>query len=557
MMDQRILQLGGQYLFEYRRFHPSEATMLGDHRFDAQAEDVSRENEDRHIAALRDIARSAAAIDDAGLTLQDRLGRDVLAFHATTRADYYEAHLAEIDANPAISPHVLLPTAATQFPITEPEHAEDLLEKYRGYETTFRRWAARLSEGASVDRTPPALMVEKVIGQLDAVLATSPEADPLVTAVRAPVSFDETQKTEWRNRLAQAVRDHVRAGLAELRRVLSEEVVGFARPQEEVGLRWIRGGEEAYQRAIHYYTTVDLTAEEIHQIGLETVAALDEEYRELGRQALGTEDLPSIYAALRDDPDLHFTDGTDVVAASERALAKAKAAMGDWFGRLPKADCVVSSVTQGPTAFYFPPAADGSRPGTFFVNVEDPTSWGRFEIEAFAYHEGIPGHHLQIATAHELNDVPEFRRYMRVIAYAEGWGLYTERLADEMGLYGGPLERMGMLSADSMRATRLVVDTGMHALGWSRQQAIDYVAANAPLSLKTISDEVDRYIGLPGQALAYMIGRKEIVKMRERAETALGDRFDIQGFHDTVLGSGALPLPVLSGLVDEWVADHA
>ena len=226
--------------------------------------------------------------------------------------------------------------------------------------------------------------------------------------------------------------------------------------------------------------------------------------------------------------------------------------MGDWFGKLPQADCVVRETPSGPTAFYFRPAADGSRPGTFFVNTADPTRWHTFEIESMAYHEGIPGHHLQLAIAGELEGVPEFRKHAHVTAYAEGWGLYTERLADEMGLYSGPLERIGMLSADSMRAGRLVVDTGIHAMGWTRQQAIDYFVANSPMTLGTIEGEVDRYIGMPGQALAYMVGRLEIMKYRAEAEETMGDRFDIKGFHDTVLGSGLVPLPTLERMVKEW-----
>ncbi len=226
--------------------------------------------------------------------------------------------------------------------------------------------------------------------------------------------------------------------------------------------------------------------------------------------------------------------------------------MHNWFGRLPIADCVVAETMTGPTAFYFPPPADNSRPGTFYLNTADPTRWGTYEIEAMAFHEGIPGHHLQLAIAQELEDVPDFRKHAMVTAYVEGWGLYTERLADEMGLYSGPLERIGMLSADSMRAGRLVVDTGLHAMGWSRRQAIDFMAENSPLSLSTIEGEIDRYIGMPGQALAYMMGRLEIMDIREDAKAALGPHFDIKGFHDVVLGSGPVPMSTLRRMVVEW-----
>ena len=216
------------------------------------------------------------------------------------------------------------------------------------------------------------------------------------------------------------------------------------------------------------------------------------------------------------------------------------------------AEMPAGGAQDAPIAYYLPPATDGSRPGTYFINTTEPTTRTRFESEALAFHESIPGHHLQIAIAQELEGIPEFRKHALVTVYVEGWGLYTERLADEMGLYSGPLQRMGMLSFDSWRAGRLVVDTGMHALGWSKQEAVDYLVNNSPLAVNNIENEVERYIGMPGQALAYMIGRLEIQKLRQDAEAAMAGRFDIKGFHDTVLSSGPVPLRVLRTLVEGW-----
>jgi uncharacterized protein (DUF885 family) len=296
-----------------------------------------------------------------------------------------------------------------------------------------------------------------------------------------------------------------------------------------------------------------MTAQEIHDVGLAQIARLADEYREIAGPILGTTDLTEIFTALRDDPSLHHSSGEGVVAQSEEAFAAAKAEMGDWFGTLPQSDCFVKETQHGPVAFYYPPAEDGSREGTFFMNTTDPTSWGTFEVQSTAFHEGIPGHHLQIAIAQELGDaMPAFRRNGFISAYGEGWALYTERLADEMGLYSSEVDRIGMLQGDSMRACRLVVDTGMHALGWSRQQAIDYMAANSPMTLHSITEEVDRYLSFPGQAVSYMIGRIEIQRIRAEAEAAMGERFDIKGFHDIVLGSGCIPLPTLARLVSEW-----
>jgi uncharacterized protein (DUF885 family) len=230
-------------------------------------------------------------------------------------------------------------------------------------------------------------------------------------------------------------------------------------------------------------------------------------------------------------------------------MAKAKAALPEWFEVMPKSDCVVEATVDGAKAFYFPPATDGSRAGTFFMNVAEPQSWGRFEIEAVSYHEGIPGHHLQLAIASELTSVPDYRKHAVGSAYAEGWGLYTERLADEMGLYSTSLDRIGMLSADSMRACRLVVDTGMHALGWSREKAVDYMVANTPMTRGHVVAEINRYAVSPGQACSYMVGRLEIQRMRAEAEQRQDGAFDIKAFHSAVLDSGSLPL----GLLDEVV----
>jgi uncharacterized protein (DUF885 family) len=237
--------------------------------------------------------------------------------------------------------------------------------------------------------------------------------------------------------------------------------------------------------------------------------------------------------------------------------------MPEWFGRLPQSDCAIEPVPpflapDSPSAYYFPPAADGSRGGTYYVNTDGPERKARYETASVAFHEAIPGHHLQLAIATELTELPRFRRFsLGNTAYVEGWGLYAERLAEEMGLYRNDLERIGMLAADSMRACRLVVDTGLHALGWSRARAIDFMAAHTPISIEEVTVEVDRYIGMPAQALAYKLGQREIFRLRQEARSRLNGRFDIKGFHDAVLGSGAVRLPVLAELVDGWAGSNS
>ena len=550
-MNEDLKALAEEYHEYTLENEPTTALMQGDHRYDDRMEDASREDEDRHIARLRDFAARAEAVDPSELTGDERISRDVLTFTTTTEAADLESRSAELAVNPAVGFHRMLPVMAPQFPILEPDHADALVKKYEAMGRYIDQMTERLREGVANKRTPVDKHAEETATQLDEYLET-PIADDALLNVRVPEAFDDAATAEWKDRLTAAIRDHIRPAFQRHRDVITNEVLPVARPVDEPGACWLPDGEATYPRAIHRLTSLPMDPREIHEIGLQQIERLGDEYREMGKEVLGTDVLEDIFSRLRDDPDLHFKDGKAVVEASEAAMASAKKVMGSWFGRLPQADCYVEETKTGPIAFYFRPAEDGSRPGIFFVNTDNPAKWGRFEIQAMAYHEGIPGHHLQIAIAQELEGIPEFRKHAWIPAYSEGWGLYSERLADEMGLYTTPLARIGMLSNDSMRAGRLVVDTGMHAMGWSRQEAINYLAANSPMSISSIEGEIDRYIGWPGQALSYMIGRLEIQKLRDHAETELGDRFDISAFHDMVIGSGMLPLETLGRLVTEW-----
>jgi uncharacterized protein (DUF885 family) len=551
----KIRSLADEYFEFLSETGPTEAHLRGDYRYADRFEDMSRAAEDADVAALRAFATRARLIDPTDLSHDDALTREVLIFEAETKAALGEMHMAEFAVDPIFGIQVEATILPPMFSVPTAEVADAMIGKYRGYGRAVDQLTDRYLEGVASGRVPPVFAVDDVIVQLDEWLVLPIDRDPLLKT-QVPEDFTEDQAAAYRAGLAEVVRDFVRPAIQRQRDVLHDEVRPVSRPEGQEGLRWLADGDLVYDRSIHRYTTLPMQAGEIHEIGMQQIARLAEEYRAIGAEALGTTDLPEIFSRLRDDPALHHTNGEAVRSAAETAFGKARAAMGDWFGRLPEADCVVEETRSGAQAFYFPAAEDGSRPGMFFMNTADPTSWGTFEVEATAYHEGIPGHHLQLAIAQELGDaVPAFRRNAYIVAYGEGWGLYTERLSDEMGLYGSPLDRMGMLSADSMRAGRLVVDTGIHGLGWSRQRAIDFLVENSPMTLHSITEEVDRYISsLPGQALAYMIGRLEIQRMRAEAQSRLGDRFDIKGFHDAVLTSGAVPLETLDRLVAEWIA---
>jgi uncharacterized protein (DUF885 family) len=540
-----IDQLADDYYAAYLAASPTSAHLLGSYQHAARFEDGSRAQEDREIAELRAFITRADALDESTLDDQQTITRLVLVADATTRADLIEARLKELAADPIFGEQSAMPLVVGMLALPDADVAEAMVEKFHGLGQYYRDLAERHREGLASGRTPAAFAVSGTIAQIEEALALPLDQDPLLGTATPPDGLDAAA---WRERLQKAIEEGVRPGMAAYRDAL-QEVLPHARPDDKCGLSWLPDGADAYDRTLRYFTTTDKTAQEIHEIGLAQVAKLADEYRALGPEVVGTDDLAEIFEAMRTDPKLHFETGEQLVEASEVALRRAWDAMPEWFEVLPQAPCAVQGTVTGAKAFYFPPATDGTRGGTFFINTDDPTSWGTFELESMAFHEGIPGHHLQLAIASELEGVPEFRKHIHNSAYAEGWGLYTERLSDEMGLYSGPVDRMGMYSADSMRACRLVVDTGLHALGWSRQQAVDYMLANSPLAEGVVRPEVDRYIVSPGQATSYMVGRLEIQRMRAEAEERLGDRFAVKDFHSAVLDSGSLPLNVLDEVV--------
>jgi len=545
-MSDSIDSLAADYFAGWLAAQPTEAHLIAEYGYAGKFEDFSRAGEDRRIAELNGFIDRATALPDETLDEQQRISRDVMLTDARTGIGMLQARFLEFAADPLFGPQTELPLMVGMLSIPNAEVAEAMVEKYHAIGKAFTDLAERQRDGVARGRASAQFAVEGTVEQLRDDLATPVDQDPLLGTSKLPAGVDADA---WRQRMIAAIETSIRPGKAAYLKVLEDEVAAVARPDDRVGLCWLDGGDADYDATLRYFTTTAKTAQEIHEIGLEQVAKLAEEYRGLGPEVVGTDDLQQIFSALRTDPKLHFENGDQLVEASEVAMARAWKAIPDWFEVLPKAPCEVQPTTTGAKAFYFQPAPDGSRGGIFYVNVEDPDAWGTFELESLAFHEGIPGHHLQIAIAAELTDVPELRKHLYNSAYAEGWGLYSERLADEMELYGSSLDRMGIFSADSLRACRLVVDTGLHAMGWSRQQAVDYMVENSPMTEAICKPEVDRYIVSPGQATSYMIGRLEILRMRAEAKQRQGAAFDIKKFHSAVLDSGSLPLGVLDATV--------
>jgi len=398
--------------------------------------------------------------------------------------------------------------------------------------------------------------VERVLDELAAVEARPTDGWNLVLLAKdLPAEWSVAEREELQQELRDAVDKSLRPAFTRYAKFLQGEVLPVARPQDKVGLVNLPGGMDAYRQLVRLHTSLDLAPERIHKVGQQEVDRIDQEMTVLGQKVLGTDDHAAILHRLREDPALHFTSREEIEAKAQDTLKRAQAATPQWFGIQPRARCEVARMEaheeqHSTIAYYRQPAVDGSRAGRYYINTWAAETRPKYEAEALAFHEAVPGHHLQITIAQELTGIPEFRKHVGCTAFVEGWGLYTERLANEMGLYSSDLDRLGMLSFDSWRACRLVVDTGMHALGWSRQQAIDYMLAHTALAENNIVNEVDRYISWPGQALAYKLGQLEILRLRQRCKDRDPEHFDIKRFHDAVLRNGAVTLPVLQKVVE-------
>ncbi len=529
---------------------PMQATAIGEHRYGDRLSDISPEGREGLRQRFEEIRAALSQIPpesdpEAALT-QAALGQavgDRLAFLAA------DPHAYLVDAmNGAQTAFLNIPSLQ---PLRDVADGESMLARWWAMGPWIDQQIAQLRRGAADGKRPVAGSVRRVIAQLDELLQLHREEWPLLAPLRAEhPGWPDGAWRAFEVGLSGAVRDGVRPALARYRAYLADEVVDGARDEAHVGISHLPGGAETYASLARAHTTTDRTPQEIHDIGVAEIARIDAEIIELGGRVLGTADLARTLAALRGDPSLQFETAEQIVAVAEASLARAVAAIPEWFGRLPRARCEVVRMEaheeqHSTIAYYREPPEDGSRPGRYYINTYAPETRPRYEAEALAFHESVPGHHLQVAIGQELEQLPAFRRHAETTAFVEGWGLYTERLSDEMGLYSGDLDRIGMLSYDAWRASRLVVDTGMHALGWSRGQAIDFMTSHTALGLNNIANEVDRYIGWPGQALAYKIGQLEIRRLRAEAEAVLGASFDIRRFHDAVLGHGALPLSVL------------
>ncbi|MEQ1505262.1 MAG: DUF885 domain-containing protein [Myxococcota bacterium] len=539
---------------------PEWATQLGDHRFDAAISDPS----DAAVAAWREREEAwslrLGAMPDPMLSRADLVTRDLLLESLRSDVALSVCRFHQWQVSPRGNALVDANALAEEAIVTTPADGANLVARYRALPAAIDAASANLRAGLATGRVENADSVRKVVEMLDLALGASPDAaGPLVAPADAPHDdWPADALAAFRTDLRGAVTDGIRPALDRYRAVLRDEVLPKGRTGGDVGLHALPDGDVCYRATIRDNTTLDRSADELHTIGLSELASIHAEFRTLGAKVLGTDDLAEIFRRLRTDPALHFATADEVRSTAEGALRRAEAAVPQWFGRVPTSPCTVDVIPDylapyTTVAYYQPVRPDGSKPGIYYVNVLAPETRPRTEAEALAFHESVPGHHLQIALAQEQGALPAFRRYQGATAFVEGWALYSERLADEMGLYSGDLDRLGMLSFDAWRASRLVVDTGIHAQGWSRAQAEQFMLDNTPLAENNVANEVDRYITTPGQALAYKTGQLELRRLRSEAEQALGAGFDVRAFHDEVLDGGAVSMTVLREKIARWI----
>jgi uncharacterized protein (DUF885 family) len=445
-----------------------------------------------------------------------------------------------------------IPLAAGQQPVDTPEQRQHALARYSKLPAYLDDEIANLSEGLRLGYTAPANNVRVVIEQMDAMLAA-----PVSESAFVQMAADD--QPEFRKQLEALETSAIRPAIRKYRDFVSATYLPAARAA--IGVSANPGGAACYTAAVKYFATVDLTAQQVHDMGLAQIDRIQAQMREIGARSFGTSDAAALLRMIKTDPKYRFADRQELIAYAETAVERARMALPQAFGRIPKAPVVVEPYPaflekSAPGGQAFPPTADG-KPGKYMINAYQASEQSRAGLESTAFHEAYPGHHMQVAIALEREGLHPISQIFFLSGFGEGWALYAERLSDDMGLFSSDVDRLGLLSNEALRAARLVVDSGMHALGWSRERAVEYLLSHTTETDSRANAEIDRYIAVPGQATAYMIGNLEIRRLREDAERRLGARFDLREFHDTVLEDGAVPLWVLGEKIEQWISRRA
>ena len=544
--------------WEYRlRTSPLFASFLGDKRWNDKLDDFSQEAIDKDLLETQKFLARFEAIDTSGFPDQEILNKRLMIRDLKIQLEGAKFKDWEMPVNQQSGIQLELPQLALILSFQSVKDYDDYITRLKAMPLLLDQTMIQMRKGVADNLMPPAFLLEKVWEQTNGI-ATLPAADsPFAQPFKKfPDSISKEEEKRLKDQGLAAIATVVQPAYARFAKFVHDDYAPHGRT--EVGVWALPNGDAYYAFRVKDSTTTDLTPEQIHELGLAQVREIERRMKEVAAQ-LGYQDLKAFNAAIKTDAKLHAQSRKQILALYTKYIEQMYTKLPDLFGRLPKAKLIVLPVEEfrekeASAASYQAPALDGSRPGHVMVNTGDYSNRLLLDIETTAYHEGVPGHHMQIALAQELPELPPFRQNEYFTAYTEGWALYSERLGKEVGFYQDLYSYYGHLQDDMLRAIRLVVDTGLHSKHWTRQQVIDFFHDHSPEDEVSVQSETDRYISWPGQALGYKIGQLEILKLREYSKSQLGAKFDIRSFHDQVLGGGALPMDVLKEQIEAWVA---
>lgn len=543
------------------RENPLFATGQGDHRFNDQLPETDLEAMEADYESNKEFLRRLNAIPRDSVSSEHQANFDIFRIQLENAIQNYELNGHLLPLNGWWDYHASFADLANRVPLNNLEDYENYLSRLRAFPAYNAGYIERLNRGAEIGFVRPELVFEDYLESIEVLIPETAEESLLFDPFEnLPSQIDEEGRESLKKEAVEVIRNSVLAEFQKLHDFLTEEYLPAA--SKTIGITAVPGGDAYYDFLVKSYTTMDISAEEIHQTGLEEVARIRAEMMEIVKSEGFGNDFDAFTEYLRTDERFYAKTPEELMKETALVLKKMDGKLPELFKTLPRLPYGIIEVPdylapRTATAYYSRGAADGTRAGNYAVNTYDLTSRPLYEVTALSLHEAVPGHHLQIALQQELENLPKFRAIAGFTAYSEGWALYSERLGLEVGFYEDPYQNFGRLSYEMWRALRLVVDTGMHAKGWSRDKAVEYMASNSALSLHNIRSEVNRYIFWPGQALAYKMGEIKIRELRKTAESELGNSFDLREFHDVVLLSGAVPLRVLEQNVMEWIEQVA
>ena len=561
MENNRLQKITSDFFQNSLASSPTSAIMRGYKEYFDQIEDFTEEAFYREEQLVNEFISRLGNIEFTSLSDREKVTYGMLEFALSSNKDVLLDRSWEFGAGVSGYTGYLIDYNQRLF-IPDVESADMLLKRLELYERLYTQIAEVQKEGLLKNRVATKRNLLRTVDQLENYLSTPLDEDTLLL-VNFSSDIGESDISSWKEKAKKIIEKNVRPAVLDYLNQLKTDHLQNGRSDEKSGIMWIEGGEEAYLRALRKYTGhKNTTVKEVHSIGLSEIERLKTEFFEIGKNVFSAASSPEeVIHKMQTEPAMRYESKEQMLQIAEDTIERSYKPLAKWFTVFPKSPCKVlpaptESEQHAPPAYYVAPLPDGSREGTYFLNTYKAETKSVFEAESVAFHEAIPGHHLDRTIAVELQDVPDFQRYVASTAFVEGWGLYAEQLANEMGLYSNDVQQLGRLGNDAWRACRLVLDTGMHGMGWSRDKAIEFFRANSPIEEINSEIETDRYIAWPGQACSYKMGQLKIEELRRKAEKELGDKFDIRYFHDEVLCDGGITLPILENKINSFIAKY-